>query len=284
MESIVVTTAGPVEVCLRPGELSPVLLLGGGHTTARTPIGQELYSELGHTVVTVSRPGYGRTSVGPLTAAEFGPLLVEVCDRMGLGPLAAVVGVSVGGPTAVQATLALGERARSLILHSAAPSARPYPDAPAQRAAAPVVFGPSTQAVTWATVRRSVRTDAGLRRHLGRLSRLPAVRWWPDLTEADKDAARATFAAMDSGSGFLLDLRQGSPALRAYRSAALARVGVPTLVTGSPHDGGVDWRHAESLAELIPGAELVNTEAATHFYWIGPTRGRVSGAISRFLG
>lgn len=284
MESTVITTAGPVEVVLRPGELSPVLLLGGGHCTAHTPIGEELYAELGHTVVSVSRPGYGRTAVGPLGAAEFAPLLGEVCDRLGLGPLAACVGVSFGGLTAVQASLALGERVRSLILHSAAPSARPYPDAPAHRAVGPVVFGPSLQAATWAATRRMVRTDAGLRRMLGQLSRLPAVRWWPDLTEADKEAARATFNAMDSGSGFQLDLRLGSPALRSYRSATLARVRVPTLVTGSSYDGGVDWRHAESLAELIPSAELVDTEAATHFHWIGPTRGRVSGAISRFLG
>ncbi|NNG19042.1 alpha/beta hydrolase [Naumannella sp. ID2617S] len=283
MESVLHTSAGPVEATVLPGELSPVLFFGGGHCTAQTPCGQQLYAELGHTVVTVSRPGYGRTGVGPLTAAEFAPLLGEVCDLLELAAIAACVGVSSGGMQAVHAALAMGDRVRSLVLHSAAPSALPFPDVPAQRAAARLMFAPGTEDATWAGVRRLVRSDSGLRRMLGTLSRLPAVRWWPDLTATDLAAARETFYGMDSGSGFLLDVRQGTAALATFRTAALARVGVPTLVTGSRHDAGVSWSHAESQARLIPGAELVDTEAPTHFFWIGPTRGRVTAAIERFL-
>lgn len=72
---IVMTTAGPVEVRILPGEKLPVLLFPGGHTTAATPIGEDIYTDLGRTVLCFSRPGYGRTEVGPLTAAEFAPLV-----------------------------------------------------------------------------------------------------------------------------------------------------------------------------------------------------------------
>jgi len=37
------------------------LVFPGGHTTASTPIGTDLYTDLGYRVLTFSRPGYGRT-------------------------------------------------------------------------------------------------------------------------------------------------------------------------------------------------------------------------------
>ena len=40
-------------------------------------------ADLGYRVVAFSRPGYGRTSVAPLMAAEFVPAVAEVCDDLG---------------------------------------------------------------------------------------------------------------------------------------------------------------------------------------------------------
>ena len=88
---------------------------------------------------------------------------------------------------------------------------------------------------------------------------------------------------MGSGSGFVTDLRQGAPDRSSYRRAVLGSVPCPTLVTASRHDGGVRFAHAEDLVRSIPRAQLVETDAASHFYWLGPTRPVLSEAIRAFL-
>jgi hypothetical protein len=62
-------TSGPVEVVHVPGEESPVLFLQGGHCPASIDCGWNLYTGWGHGLVSFSRPGYGATRVGLLSAA-----------------------------------------------------------------------------------------------------------------------------------------------------------------------------------------------------------------------
>lgn len=89
---------------------------------------------------------------------------------------------------------------------------------------------------------------------------------------------------MDSGSGFLNDLRIGSRELGAARRAALADVRIPTLVLASRHDGGVRFAHAESDAATIPGARLVDSGAPSHLFWLGSARATIRNAIVDMLG
>ncbi len=280
---IVRTSGGPVEIHYVPGEKPPVLLFGGGHTTAVTPIGEEIYTQLGHGVLRFSRPGYGRTDVGPLTAAEFTTLVVESCRRLGVERCAAAVGVSFGGLQAIHTAVSAAALAPKLVLHSCAPSALPYPDSWFERIAAPLVFGSAIEKATWAGIRRIVARDAGLKMLMKSLTRLPADQWWPRMTDPDRVAARAMFNAMESGCGFLNDVRQASSRLSAYRAHIQALVAAPTLVTASRYDGGVSFRHAENFVETIPHAHLHETTAPTHLYWIGDAMPDITDAVRAFL-
>lgn len=282
-EQIVGTSGGPVEVHYVPGEKPPVLLFGGGHTTAVTPIGEHIYTQLGHGVLRFSRPGYGRTDVGPLTAAEFTTLVVETCRRLDVGRSAAAVGVSFGGLQAIHTTISAPTLAPKLILHSCAPSALPYPDTWLKRIAAPLVFGSATEKTTWAAIRRIVARDAGLKMMMRSLTRLPDDQWWPQMSPTDRVAARAVFNAMASGHGFLNDVRQANSRLSTYRAHTQALVAAPTLVTASRHDGGVSFRHAENFTETIPRAHLHETAAPTHLYWIGGAQADIVDAVRTFL-
>lgn len=58
---------------------------------------------------------------------------------------------------------------------------------------------------------------------------------------------------------------------------------IPTLVMGSRHDGGVDFTHAEDQARIIPGANLVDTRAPSHLFWLGPTSDSIAETISSFM-
>ena len=138
---VVTTSLGPVELSLAgPLGGTSVLVFPGGHCSAATPLGSDLYTDLGFRVVTFSRPGYGRTTVGPLMAAEFVPAVAEVCDALGISEAAATVGISFGGLQAAHVAVTLGHLAPRLVLHSCAPSTLAYPDTRLEAAAGPLGF------------------------------------------------------------------------------------------------------------------------------------------------
>jgi pimeloyl-ACP methyl ester carboxylesterase len=261
-----------------------VVVFPGGHATAATPSGAELYTDLGFRALVFSRPGYGRTDVGALTAAEFVQPVLKALAYLGIDNVAAVVGVSFGGMQAAHWAADAPGLTPRLVLHSCAPSSLPFPDTIATRRLGPVMFGPRAQGMTWRAVRRMVSSDRGLRLMMRSLSTAPVDDWWPEWTDADRDAARATFRSMGSGSGFALDCAQGGAERTAYRRSVLQRVSAPTLVTASRRDGGVDFAHAEDFAATIPDAELFETNAASHLFWLGPSREALVGALRDFLG
>lgn len=266
-----------------PGDLPPVLFFPGGHCPAAADCGWSRYAELGHGVVSFSRPGYGGTRVGSLSAAEFTPLVREVCEQSGITTIAAAVGVSFGGLQAVHVAADQHLGVPRLVLHSCAPSGLPYPDSRAEAILGPVLFSPLLQAVVWRLVRLMTRSDAGLRLMMARLSTLPVSQWWGDLSAADKREARALFDSMRSDSGFACDLRQARPRDLAARRDAISKVPCRTLVTASRHDGGVSFVHARDFADTIPDATLVELESPSHLFWIGPERPQLMPVISSFL-
>jgi pimeloyl-ACP methyl ester carboxylesterase len=280
---IVSTALGEVEIASVDAAGPPVLFFPGGHCSAVCDCGWELYSRLGHSIVSFSRPGYGRTRVGDLSAAEFVPGIEEVCDALGLDEVAAVVGVSFGASQAVTAAMSERVAARRLVLHSGAPSTLAYPDTRAERLAGPVVFGPRVQRGTWAAISRAAGTEAGLRYLCASLSTLPAGRWWPSWSQEDREQARRMFRTMASGRGFANDLRQARADSSGYRRQLLQRVARPTLITASRHDGGVAFAHAEDFAASIPEARLVELDSPTHLFWIGPDADAARRTVQDFL-
>jgi pimeloyl-ACP methyl ester carboxylesterase len=282
--SLVRTSRGTVEVAPDgPSDGEAVVVFPGGHCTAATPLGTDLYTDLGYRVLRFSRPGYGRTRVGPSLAAEFVPAIDEVCGYLGLGRVAATVGVSFGGLQALEVAASAPHLAPRLVLHSCAPSSLPFPETALGRVAAPLAFGPHTQEVTWRAVRALTASDRGLRVMMSSLSTRPCSSWWDTWTPADRASARKTLAAMSSGSGFVTDLRQGTPAGSGHRESLLRSVRCPTLVTASRRDGGVSFGHAEDFVRRMPRARLFQTNAESHFYWLGPHRPDVLAALEAFL-
>jgi pimeloyl-ACP methyl ester carboxylesterase len=280
---MVETGLGAVEVMYLPGDKPPMLFFPGGHCSAGTDCGWRLYTSIGHGVLSFSRPGYGRTDVGRLNAEEFVPAVAECCERLAIDETAGAVGVSFGGIQAIHVAVALPHLAPRMILHSCAPSARAYPDSRLEAALGPIVFAPGLQRLTWATVARLVGSDAGLRKMVGALSNRPISDWWHTWSEEDRVRARELFTTMASGKGFVNDLRQGRSDRGAYRRLFQSMVGCPTLVTASREDAGVAFSHAEDFAHTIPTATLVELDAPSHLFWIGPAFDQVLDTISAFI-
>ena len=280
---LVETSLGAVEVKHLPGDEPAVLFFPGGHCSAATDCGWDLYTSQGHGVLSFSRPGYGRTRVGRLNAVEFVPAIAECCDRLGIDRSAGAVGVSFGGMQAIHAAISMPDIVPRLVLHSCAPSTHAYPDTHLESLSGPVAFYPAVEGLTWTAVARLVDSDAGLRRMVGALSTRPVNEWWPTWSAEDKRRARELFRSMRSGNGFANDLQQARSDRASYRRLAQTRVGCPTLVTASRHDAGVAFEHAEDFARTIPRSTLVELESLSHLFWLGPEYPDVRATVSAFM-
>jgi pimeloyl-ACP methyl ester carboxylesterase len=262
--NIVRLSSGVIEYRLVEGSKGLIVVFHGGHMRAGLPLGEDELLRAGYTVLTLSRPGYGRT---PLTAhpspAHFAEQTVELCSYLGFGCAHAVIGVSAGGPTAVAMAAQQPARVHSLVLESAR-SSLPYPDG-VTRLVAMVVFFPRVEAATW-TLTRALMTQlpgAGLTAMMGSLSTLPGAAAVGDLTLKERHELIRLFSRMRSGRGFANDLHQPvDPALE-------RAVTQPTLIVASDLDGQVGPRHVHQLHDSITHATVFDSPSLSHLVGFG---------------
>jgi pimeloyl-ACP methyl ester carboxylesterase len=273
------TPTGPVEYRVTGGGSRTVLVLHGGHLSAAVPLGERDLLELGLRILAVSRPGYGRT---PVTTARtrigFGEVIAQLCRHLEIDTLAAVVGMSHGGPSAVALAAGHPELVERLILESAV-SSLPWPGW-ATRVGAHVGFNSRTAPLTWRLTGALARQAPGifLRTTLRALSTGSGSRVLADLSPADRVEVLDLLRSMQASHGFLHDIREPvDPSLE-------ARVRCPTLIIASHGDGQVPPRHAEHLHHRIPGATLIWSHAPSHLIWFGSSarerREHVTGFVA----
>ncbi|WP_433604869.1 alpha/beta fold hydrolase [Dactylosporangium sp. CA-139114] len=270
------TAHGPVEYRLERRGDDVLLVLHGGHMRAGLALGEDAFAAAGLSILAPSRPGYGRTPVqtGPTTEA-YADAVAELCDGLGVARVAAVVGISGGGPTAVVMAARHPQLVRRLVLISAV-GPLPWPGA-RTRAGGRVVFAPGAEAVTWAGVRLMLRAGGRpvLRRLVAGVSSAPGAAAWAGMSSADEVMLLELFGAMRSGRGFVRDL-EPAPDL-------CGSVTQPALVVASRTDGGVPFTHAEALVAALPAADLVVSCAAGHFVWCSPDWPGIAEQIVAFV-
>lgn len=274
--TVVRLEAGPVEYRLEQRGEAAVVVFHGAHMRAGLAFGEEVFAEAGSTLLVPSRPGYGRTPLSTgTTVSGFADVTRELCDHLGISQVAAVVGISGGGPTAVTMAARHPDLVARLILQCAA-GWLAWPDR-RTRLAAHAMFAAATERATWAAVRTLMRLapDAGLRMLLDAFSTLPVRDVMAALSTEDRARLIALFSHLRSGSGFRNDLRP-SPDVT-------ADVGQPTVVIATRRDGAVPFAHAQSLITAIRRAELVESQADSHFMELGPDWPVISEKIRAFL-
>jgi pimeloyl-ACP methyl ester carboxylesterase len=268
--------AGPVEYRLDRRDGAVVVVFHGGHVRAELALGEDVFAAAVCTLLVPSRPGYGRTPLSTgRSVAEFTDVVRALCVRLGITQVAAVVGISGGGPTATTMAARHPDLVERLILISAVGPLL-YPDR-WTRLGAHVAFTAGAERVTWAAVRGLTRVAPGalLRLMMGSLSTRPGNEVVAALRAEDRAMLLALFARMRSGRGFLNDLRP-TPDVTAC-------IDQPTLVIATRTDGGVPFAHAESLVSGIRHAEFVESRADSHFVWLGPDWPAIAARIRDFL-
>ncbi|WP_329551033.1 alpha/beta fold hydrolase [Streptomyces sp. NBC_00696] len=237
-----------------------VVVFYGGHMRAGLSLGEEVYAEAGCSVLVPSRPGYGRTPVSAgASAGGFADVTAALCAHLGITEVAAVAGVSGGGPTAVAMAALHPVLVQRLILQSAV-GPLPWPDR-RTRLGARIVFAPHTEHVSWALLHSLVRyaPDAGLRMLLRDLTLLPVRDVVAGLLPEDRERLLALFSRMRSGRGFTRDLKELATAGDSVGHAV--RVSQPALVIATRQDAAVRFAHSRALAAALPHAELLESRA-----------------------
>lgn len=255
------TRCGPIEY-QEAGTGTPVLMVhgsGGGHDQGMAwvrPLTQQ-----GVRVIAVSRFGYLRTP-RPADASPEAQADAHVCllDALNI-PRAAVMGVSAGGPSAMQTAIRHPDRVSALVL------------------VVPIAWKPGDVAATAPPI--SDRKDALLLRLLGsdflfwtglRLARDQVIRHVlatpPEQVAAASEAERQRvndladriLPVSQRAAGLRDDTRLGK-GLKAY---ALASIEAPTLVVSARDDGYGTYAPAEYTASQIAGAKFLGFDNGGH--------------------
>lgn len=276
---------GALEYRFEPRGKAAVLIFHGAHMHAGFALGEEVFADLGYSVLAVSRPGYGRTvsaksrnggRVAPSVGIEdFCDAVHSLCEGLGLEQ-AAAVGISAGGPTALAMAQRHPELVDRIILQAAVGPIR-WPDAPTC-AVARLTLSPWSERVTWAIMRGMIRASRGigLSVMVGQLSTLSGREAVAALAEEDQEALAVVSSQMRSGRGFLRDLR-------GLRSPGGWSPHQETLIIHSFRDGSVPFTHAEALHTVLPRARLTESSAEHHLIWFSSDWERVTADIREFL-
>jgi pimeloyl-ACP methyl ester carboxylesterase len=251
-----------------------VLILHGGHMSARCRFGEELFLDAGYSVIVTSRPGYGRTAVGAgPSVPEFAIRLAGLCRKLGVGEVT-VVGISLGARSALTLAAFYPELVQRVILMCPT-SFRAWPGARGRRIAY-AVFPPGVERATWGTLHRRLRKApekylAGILENLTTLDGEEAVR----RLGGDVSKINEFLLCCQSGRGFLVDLRAPTD--------VSGDVAQPTLILATRNDGAVSFDHAETLAATLRHVTLVAVDTPTHLLWLGEGSDRTAAAILSFI-
>jgi pimeloyl-ACP methyl ester carboxylesterase len=258
------------------GQGPAVLVLNGGHTNCHSPLGHEaFFLAQGYQLIIPSRPGYSRTPSSTGKRAEaFTDALMSLLDLLQLDQVI-VVGISAGGPTALQLAGRHPERVSKVILQNAATDGR-YASGMI-RFLTYLFFNPVLEGMVWAAFRRfgRVAPQAALKSLMWGLTCLPIDQVLSAMSPDQQQAALAFLQASRSGSGFLHDIH--------HHCGDLGRVRAPVLVITSKYDGLVDSSHAVYVEKHIPQAQLFISEAESHLMWFSIHNHEIQARMQVFL-
>ncbi|HWS84609.1 MAG TPA: alpha/beta hydrolase [Ktedonobacteraceae bacterium] len=242
--SVIETALGPVEYCMR-GEGPAVLVAHGspggydqGSAFSKLVGGQ-------HTFIAVSRPGYLRT---PLTTGETpaaqADMYAALLDALAIQQ-ATVVGISGGGPSAIQFALRHPTRCSSLVM----------------------ISGVAQRYAEW-ELKQALSLPVRLFKHLYEkiitfdpllYLLLPFAKLLPDAFVTADFLCSVTQYDLRK-TGYENDMKQ----FAAISDYPLEQITAPTFVVHAKRDGEVPFSHTKVLSDKVPNVKLLAIAGGSH--------------------
>lgn len=270
------TACGPVEYTLL-GEGPVVLITHGTSSNCFSVDGSRPLLEAGFSVLTPSRPGYGRTPLSTgVSAAQAAEAIIALLDTLKI-ETCSVKAISGGGPTGIALAARYPERVRRLALAAAITRTEGRVNEPAYQSQKSF-YGP-LHGMFWNMLGLISRlSPAGMARQTMVIFSThdpdDAIR---QLTPEDVEAICRFYQRHSSRQGAINDLTH------TVEKELLQNIKAQTLVIHSREDKSVPFHHAEWTLTHIPNAELCESGATGHFYWVGPDYPKISQKLVSFL-
>jgi pimeloyl-ACP methyl ester carboxylesterase len=245
LSSVVATSRGPVEYA-EIGHGPPALYMHGtpgGYDQSYLVLRAE-YADAGppFRAIVPSRPGYLRTPIDAgRTFADQADAMAALLDALQIARVA-VVGISGGGPAALQFAIRHPGRCSSLILGSAV-TQRMTSEVPWLLEQAPRDF------ITWIAGFVFKARFASLQQ-----ADPIAGQMWSEML-------RSSYPHSERETGFTNDMAQ----IGSMAAVAFGEIRCPTLIMHGTADDNVPFTHAELASRGIAGARLVRFEGQDHF-------------------
>jgi pimeloyl-ACP methyl ester carboxylesterase len=257
---LVTTLAGPLEYAVTGSGPTVLVLPGsfGGYDQALA-VGRNLGPSF--SVLAVSRPGYGRTPVDvgrrPDQQADA---YIALIDSLHLGRVA-VLGVSGGGPSALEFARRHGDRTAALVLIAglSGPKAQPAAKPRAAEVWLDRFFG-SGFALWWQL--RALERSGPKALESPIFSKDTRDRFTQDPIRLRQyfELAWFRFPPELRTAGYLNDREQ----FGSFRFTEFGSIACPTLVVHGTEDRNAPIEHGDRSA-TIPGAEYLKLEGSDHF-------------------
>ncbi|WP_247235421.1 alpha/beta fold hydrolase [Telluribacter sp. SYSU D00476] len=240
----------------------PVLFIHGGQGNCHETLFHKGFDPGRYYLITPSRPGYGHTPLlASTTPRSTADLFMALLDELDIDQVV-VVGISAGGPAALELAAHYPGRVSALVLVSAVTKEWLTPDHPSYRKGK-MLFSPALERYSW-----------GLFRGLYSLfPRLMAKTMFAEFSSVKgatismEEVAElyGVVSKLRSYSGFMNDLDQ------TIEAGTVAEVKVPTLILHSLNDAAVRVEHAYHAHKLIKDSRLYTYKNKWgHMLWLGP--------------
>ncbi|MBI2847033.1 MAG: alpha/beta hydrolase [Chloroflexi bacterium] len=255
--------------------LNTILLFHGGHMRAASDSGESVFVENDYRVLIPSRPGYGKTPLSAgKKAADFADTMAEFLLDLNVKSVT-IVGISGGGPTALQFAQRHPKLVNALILQSAV-GHDGWPDTNTHRLAH-IGFNSVTEKITWAIIHTSFTLfpQATLKFMLRSLSTKSPNDALQTIRGQQRTSLINILKQLRSGHGFINDIH--------YTVGELKGIIAPTLIIHSKYDGSVDLSHPQFLADHISNNTLLISEAENHMFWYSDYYSEIKIEMMRFL-
>jgi pimeloyl-ACP methyl ester carboxylesterase len=272
---IVQTFLGPVEYGAR-GDGPVVLHFHGGNVGHNGWFFLEHLVLAGYRVLTPDRPGYLGTPIDTGGSPEQqADLAAALLDRLGIERVA-VVGISAGGPGAIQFAARHASRVDALVLLSAISQRTGLSEDQTRSALGRLVMTPRFQDLAYFLIHQSmtrfmassmqdlVKTETTYDKVAGKRL-IEKVMADPAQKRQVLALADAMVPAKPRSAGVMNDLK----VQQELGELPLEQVHAPTLIVGSRHDGDIGYANSVNSHARIAGSTLITVDQFGHFIWWG---------------
>ncbi|SMF92476.1 Pimeloyl-ACP methyl ester carboxylesterase [Paenibacillus uliginis N3/975] len=245
---------------------SPILVMHGGHSNCNEEFGYTELEQQGYSILTPSRPGYGKTSPNNgLNLSTACNSYIELLNHLKLDKVH-VIGISAGGPSAIYFTSKYQERVKSLTLQSAVSKEWLTPKDKEYKAAQ-MLFHPSLEKYTWKLLSSMINIFPKFifKQMAPSFSKLSYAELKSHISDEDINKFKEMIERQRSGQGFFIDLSQtGNITLSDLQS-----IKCPTLILHSQNDRAVSIEHAYNAHNNISNSKLCILNTWGHLIWLG---------------